>query len=442
MLAIAGLRVDTEETSEGKKGGLVVREIRADHTLGEVHALLVPEGVTRHPQGFEFSEDKGFVAACGELLADRVFLEQQDLGKLLGRRAMKWHDPAAWPAGSVPGDSDKWVAGKAYSFFRRDSGEVVGISKMGFVTVSGDSGETWSMPVVPPTLVTGKAKVWSQRTADGRYALVYNPSTRTRFPLVLVSGDDGVHFGKMRVVQGELPVQRYAGLHRSIGPQYVRGISSWADDGSRKEDEGAMWVTYSMSKEDIWVSRVPLPAGKESADWGVYSPKWAAVTVDGDELRLSDRDPFDYGRAVRVFGARSAVNVRFSVCSERVNGGVLEVELFSTWGSRRPVRLRLEDGRVMVMNGEKSVEIGKYTAKEWLALTLKADVGTNSFTVEFQGKPVLRPAAFAEAAEDVQRISFRTGEYRGIGGAKPVAVETDRPTEAVEFRIRNLVVEE
>jgi hypothetical protein len=43
------------------------------------------------------------------------------------------------------------------------------------------------------------------------------------------------------------------------GPQYVRGISEWSSDGSWKDD--AMWVAYSVNKEDVWVSRIPIPIG-------------------------------------------------------------------------------------------------------------------------------------------------------------------------------------
>ena len=38
-----------------------------------------------------------------------------------------------------------------------------------------DVGTTWAPPVVPATRLPGKAKVGSQRTPDGRDALVYNP---------------------------------------------------------------------------------------------------------------------------------------------------------------------------------------------------------------------------------------------------------------------------
>src|SRR5262249_16708432 len=154
------------------------------------------------------------------------------------------------------------------------------------------------------SLVTGKAKVWGQQTADGRFALVYNPSRSNRYPLVAVSSDDGMRFSEMRVVQGELPIQRYTGIHRSIGPQYVRGISQWANDHSRNDDN--MWLVYSMNKEDIWVSRVPLPitgeedqkvcdefakfkAGSFIPGWNIYRPKWSRVAIEGGRLNLQNR---------------------------------------------------------------------------------------------------------------------------------------------------------
>jgi len=220
---------------------------------------------------YDRSTSSDFKSACAELLANRMFLEQQDRGKLLGNRKMKWHDAASWASGIVPGDNQKWVSGKAFSFFQRPDGVWVGISKMGWTTLSHDNGNTWSEPAVPATLITGKAKVWSQRTADGRFSLVYNPSRPNRYPLVTVTSDDGVNFRDMCLIQGELPIQRYAGLRRSIGPQYVRGISHWADDGSRSEK--VMWLVYSMNKEDIWVSRVPMPGRRQASRCGTSAAR-------------------------------------------------------------------------------------------------------------------------------------------------------------------------
>jgi hypothetical protein len=260
MLAIAGLRTSTENIDEDKKGSLVVREIAADRRLGPVFTLQKIGAVPSSPPPmYTDSPDGEFVHACRQLLSDTVYLEQQDRGRLLGDRKMKWHDAANWPGGKLPGDNEKWVAGKAYTFFKRQDGALVGISKMGWTTFSHDDGKTWAQPFVPPTLITGKAKVWAQQAADGRYALVYNPSRDHRYPLAITSSDDGVHFSPLRIVQGQLPVQRYAGEHRSIGPQYPRGISGWSTDHSR--DDHCMWIVYSMNKEDIWISRIPLPIG-------------------------------------------------------------------------------------------------------------------------------------------------------------------------------------
>src|SRR4029077_8560497 len=118
------------------------------------------------PPLFSTSGDKEFVEACQQLLANRAFLETQDYGVLLGGRKMKWHDVAA---------NNRRIRnfGKAFSFFHRKDGALVGIGKQGLTIVSTDEGESWAQPFEPPSLVTGNAKVWSQRTSDGPYALVY-----------------------------------------------------------------------------------------------------------------------------------------------------------------------------------------------------------------------------------------------------------------------------
>jgi hypothetical protein len=428
MLVIAGLRVGTSDTDEDAKGGLVVREILPEHRLGKIFTLRVVGSPARHPPMFEQSSDAGFVAACRELLADTVFLEQQDRGRLLGERRMKWHDPANWPGGKVPGDNEKWVAGKAYSFFRRPDGVLVGVSKMGWVTTSRDDGKTWEQPLVPSTLVTGKAKVWSQRTRDGRYALAYNPSTRQRFPLIVVASDDGEHFKDMRIVQGELPRQRYEGKFRSIGPQYVRGIAHWADDGSR-DGEKVMWLVYSMSKEDIWVTRVPLPVKADATGndelWNVYSPKWAPVTIEGNDIRLEDCDPYDHASATRIVPDTRAVTISFEVTVEALREDAserLEIDLVGKFGSPRPVRLR----------------VASATAGEKLRYVIRADTERGRYDVTRNDQPVSTNVPFTEPCDLLHRITFRTGGYRNIGGASPVDPQTDRPHDPARYLIRNL----
>jgi hypothetical protein len=419
MLAIAGLRTSTQDVEENKKAGIVVREINEDHTLGEVFVLQQSGSSISNLPEFESSNDSGFVAACRALLANRVYLEQQDRGRLLGERRMKWHDAAAWPSGQVPGDSEKWVCGKAFSFFTQPNGTRVGLCKMGYVTASSDGGETWSMPIVPPSLVTGKAKVWSQQTSDGRYALVFNPSTRNRYPLIIVTSDDGVHFRDMRIVQGELPVQRYPGKFRSIGPQYVRGISEWSNDGSR--DEQCMWLAYSMSKEDIWVSRVPLPVKVDETreviegfeGWNLHVPKWAGARINGNEMRLENRDPHDYLRATRVFREAKRVKVSF----ELESNGHIEIELLPRFGAARPVTI------VNPSNGRIEID---------------ADAERGVYSMMLNGERVTVDRPFETSVNALHRISIRTGAYRNVGGANPVPVESDRPTQPTVLKIQKM----
>ena len=325
MLAIAGLRRGETRLTDKNRDTLVVREILPDHTLGPYFTLLTPAPAV----GGEFftnSTDNGFVQACDELLANRPFLEQQDYGALLGVRRMKWH-----------ASDDQNMKLKAMSLFHRKDGALVGICKNGWVTVSRDNGDTWSKPVIPKTLVTGTGKVWGQRTRDGRYVLVYNPDKKNRFPLVMVTGDDGAAFRDMRVVHGELPRQRYVGAHKNVGPQYVRGISEWSSDGSWNDN--AVWVAYSVNKEDIWVSRIPLASSADA--WNTYSPKWAPVELVKEGVNLEDHDPYDYARAVRLFPAMKKVTVSFDVMTNKAGDCPLEVELLGGSASRCPVRWEL-----------------------------------------------------------------------------------------------------
>ena len=185
-----------------------------------------------------------------QLLGNKPYLEQADYGYCVGDGKMKWHDLANWPA-DEPSRNRFERFGKAMAFYHRKDGALVATMKWGWVLVSTDEGETWSAPTRPPTLVTGMAKVWGQRTADGRYALAYNPHPEHRYPLVVVTGDDGVTFGDMRVVHGAFPPMRYEGKFKSPGPQYVRGISEWSNDGSFVDAKDALWLVYSVNKEDV-----------------------------------------------------------------------------------------------------------------------------------------------------------------------------------------------
>ncbi len=429
MLTIAGLRTSNDTLSEYKKGALVVREIRADHSLGEFYMLRAPSDPhPRLPPIFSSAKDPGFVDACDQLLHNKPFLEQQDYGNLLGDARMKWHDINTWPADEPSRPYFPKRFGKAMCFYHRKDGALVAVMKWGWVLLSRDEGQTWTSPVRPPTLVAGMAKVWGQRTADDRYALLYNPDLAERYPLAIVTGDDGITFANMRIIHGELPPIRYPGLYKAIGPQYVRGISEWSTDNSFPDCSRATWVSYSMSKEDIWVSRIPLttrsPATASapfSDDWNLYCPAWAPITAeiepDGTpSLHIKDQDPSDYARATRMFPASRHVQIS------------VEYQVNATTSKPLQFELRGDNGASILCFSSPSEPLNR-----WTKLDLAADTSQKSIAVSINGSH-LRDVPIPNSIERFHAISFRTGERQSS------AAEPDRPGAPSTYRLKNLVV--
>jgi len=136
-----------DRIKEEKKRTLLVREITADHQLGEIYTLI--KSGPDFPPSFESSSDAGFVAACREAVNNKPLLEQQDYGVLLGDRRMKWHDAKNWPGQKAGGANSSWPFGKALCFYHRQDGVLVGVCKLGFAILFTDQGLTWSFPVVP-----------------------------------------------------------------------------------------------------------------------------------------------------------------------------------------------------------------------------------------------------------------------------------------------------
>jgi hypothetical protein len=235
----------------------------------------------------------------------------------------------------------------------------------------------------------------------------------------------------MLLINGEVPPRRYFGRAKDFGVQYVRGIS----EGNGAPPGQDLWVTYSGNKEDMWVSRVPLPirhqvtgpvqdsfdgveVGGRVPEWNLYRPRWADVRVaafpsaENKCLRLEDRDPWDYAKAVRVFAESKALRLEFSLWAGQTDTGRLEIEVLDHRG-HRPIRLSLaEDGRVRVATGEGIVDAGPYRAGEWLRFSLTLDTTAARYDVALDGRRVLQHAAFAEVAATVERLSFRTGAFR------------------------------
>ncbi|MCK7539932.1 MAG: exo-alpha-sialidase [Marinilabiliales bacterium] len=90
---------------------------------------------------------------------------------------------------------------KALSYYHLPDGRVVGLWKEGLTAISTDNGKSWPGPVRAPGLVTANAKIWGQRTSDGKYATVYNPSD-FRWPLAISVSNDGLKYKNLLLVNG------------------------------------------------------------------------------------------------------------------------------------------------------------------------------------------------------------------------------------------------
>jgi len=276
------------------------------------------------------------------------------------------------------------------------------------------------------------AKVWGQRTSDGRYALVYNPSTHGhhRWPLAVVTSDDGYEFDQMLRVVGEIPPRRYAGNCKDYGAQYVRGIV----EGNGTPPDGDMWIAYSMNKEDIWVSRIPVPVryrvtdpidetfddmvpGGQVTDWNVCSGLWARVGVTrspngGNRLELWDQDPYSVATAERVFPEGSRVQLHAQVVAGQAQGGELHIEVADARG-QVPARLWFgTDGHLWAADSCVYRDLGSFESGRIYDVRLLIDAVEQRWELQIPQSNSSHMLAFDASVASVERIAFRTGPAR------------------------------
>jgi hypothetical protein len=266
--------------------------------------------------------------------------------------------------------------------------------------------------------------------SNGRFALVYNPTdSMARHPLSIATSNDGVHFNNLLNVHGEIPPKRFWGREKRPGPQYVRGIV----EGNGNPPGDAMWVVYSVNKEDIWVSRIPVPVqgevsgpvdddfgqmelGSPPTTWNIYSPQWCPIEIgrspDGDEnvLVINDYDPHDYAKAVRVFQKAERASICFDLYVE-ANPEQLAIEVVSANGARC-VQARIEkDGSLIAQNGQSFMHTSAVPSGQWIQVEIDIDAPKQCYDMRIDGTTVAENHAFAAEGQP-ERIIFRTGDYR------------------------------
>ena len=412
-----------DDPNDGNGIGRVIREIKADGSFGPIFFLRYNHAFNEKNTLYPFyksSGDKNLIAACEEILATPLLMMQTVEE---GDR----NDPL------IPLQKDF----KAFNYYHLPNGNVVGLWKYALTSISKNEGKTWLYnPTRAPGFVNANAKIWGQKTSDKKYATVYNPS-EFRWPLALSISDDGLKYKNLLLVNGEITSLRYGGAYKSYGPQYVRGIQEM--DGT--PPGGNMWVTYSMNKEDIWVSKIPIPVKDKELKhvddnfsdatvinkWNLYCPLWCRTVVQDKKLSLADSDPFDYAKAERIFPNSKKVSVEFAITPQQKDFGALEIEIVDAKGTPC-LRLMFDStGNILTKQGYRNKSLGKYSAGETVTMSVELNTTTRFYTVIINGGKPNNNLCFAPV-ESVERIVFRTGNTRRFPDADtPTDQDYDLP---------------
>ena len=398
-----------DDPNDGNGIGRVVREIKADGTFGPVYFIYYNHGFNEKNTDFPYykrSKDKGFVKACDEMLADPMF-------------RMQWAEEADRNDPLLPLKTPY----KAFSGYTLPDGRKVGLWKHALTSISSDGGNTWRTPVYrAPGFVNSNAKIWGQRLSDGSYATVYNPA-EYRWPLAISLSNDGLEYTTLNLLNGEVTPERHYGLYKSFGPQYTRGIL----EGNGTPKDGNLWITYSNNKEDMWVSCIQVPVKLKATeharggfgqykkladmtDWNIYSPLWAPVELDGDWLKLSDKDPYDYARVEKVIPATKELTVSFDVKAAQNTHGKLNIEFLDNNGNMCSRIVLDADGAMKVKGGARyGGMVKQYKPGETYHVTAKLSVDGHVGTYFVNGKKAAA-RMFDTPVDAITRVVFRTGE--------------------------------
>ena len=413
-----------DDPNDGNGIGRVVREIKADGSFGPIYFIYYNHGFNEKNTDFPYykkAKDKAFVKACDEILANPMY-------------RMQWAEEADRGDQLLPLKTPY----KAFSGYTLPDGRKVGLWKHALPSMSYDGGNTWKEPVKRAHgFVNSNAKIWGQRLSDGTYATVYNPA-EYRWPLAISLSNDGLEYTTLNLVNGEVTPERHYGLYKSFGPQYTRGIL----EGNGTPRDNDLWVTYSNNKEDMWVSRIPVPVLTaatthantdfsqyqtlaDMTDWNIYSPLWAPVALNGQWLTLSDKDPYDYAKVERVIPATKELKVSFDVKPMQNDHGQLNVEFLDDKGNMC-ARIVLDATANMKVKGGaryggmvKNYEPGKVYHVEAM---LSVDGHTGTYFVN--GKKAAS-RMFDTPVEHITRIVFRTGDLFDYPNIETPADQTE-----------------
>ena len=392
--------------------GRVVRRIFPDGTFGPIYVLRINSQAGWNIGHFPYSlytssPDADFVAACDSVLSDVTA------------------NGAWWEEERLDADFFPLKNIKAPSFCELADGTLAAIGKSGLYSLSNDNGRSWTVPEKADGISTSGGKCCLTRTGDGRYSIIYNPSPdgQHRWPLAVITGDDGSVYTDMLCVCGEVPPMRYGGWLKNIGPQYIRTIMPMNNDSP----DGYTWLVYSMNKEDIWLARLPRTLSGIETDhvsddfsampgpmpekWHIYSPQSAPVRIENGCLTLRDADPYDYAKAVRQFPSSEKAVISVDISANPAENGPLHIEVSDSKGMSAARLIFAADHTLRIRGGDGQQIIYEYAAGEELHISIDIDCRAQQFHV-IVNSTADKPRPFMCPATSVERLTFRTGPVR------------------------------
>jgi hypothetical protein len=249
--------------------------------------------------------------------------------------------------------------------------------------------------------------------------------------MVVMTGDDGHTYDNMLLLHGEVSPLRFRGIHKNLGQQYIRGI----EEGNGTPPGPYLWNTYSMNKEDLWVTRTRLPitgtVGEHVAEdfqdaaspadlalWNLHVPLWAPAAIVPDPadpanqcLELRDEDPYEYLVVDRAFPESRQVQVEFRWRMVQVGHAQLEFEVQDRHNTR-PLSLRFQPDWLVMDLLKLDPPPVRIERHRWYRLTLRVDCERQIYDLALDGEWLRRGIPFAAPVATVERLVWRTGAWR------------------------------
>lgn len=439
-----------DDPNDGNGIGRVARRIFEDGTFGPIYFIYYNHGFSERNTVYPYykkSKDKAFVKAVDQMLADPMQL-------------MQWVEEADRGDTLIPLTKPY----KAFCGYTLPDGRKVALWKHAVTSLSADGGKTWRLTNVngnlgcdrAPGFVNSNAKIWGQRLSDGTYATVYNPS-EYRWPLAISLSADGLDYTTLSLINGEVTPLRHGGQYKSYGPQYVRGIQE--RNGVPKDS--CLWVAYSNNKEDMWVSRIPVPVRLDATthsvpfpqagglstltDWNLYMPKLCSILLKNGWLNLYDCDPYDYAKAERVIPNTKELEIEFDLMIDQEDNGELDIEFVDDAGNVCSRIVVDSTGTIRVKGGARyGTLLKRYEPGVEYHIRAVLSASLHRAVYYLNGKKACE-RQFDTPVESISRIVFRTGPLFDKPDINtPADQDFDMPRadeldDAVGFHIANVI---